>query len=247
MCYGIDPHINLDCNFYIDNIRNHLKENPIYYQELIKTAFLNNKHKLTIVTKHDEGFIDRINDKIKEDLTEKKDHLNQAQTGHIIKNYDLLKEMQSKPQPIERLPSIKKADIQVVGQYDHITKTEDNVSVLAMPINGMAYVDLVIKVDFAHPLVMYLPLLTSMIGKVGAGEMDDDQMEVFIKKHCSEVRFNIDQKADLDDLSKGCAEITVSAYCLDRNIESMIQKLNMILLQPHLLNQKTVKSLLKPP
>lgn len=247
MCYGIDPHINLDCNFYIDNIRNHLKENPIYYQELIKTAFLNNKHKLTIVTKHDEGFIDRINDKIKEDLTEKKNHLNQAQTGQIIKNYDLLKEMQSKPQPIERLLSIKKADIQVVGQYDHITKTEDNVSVLAMPINGMAYVDLVIKVDFAHPLVMYLPLLTSVIGKVGAGEMDDDQMEVFIKKHCSEVRFNIDQKADLDDLSKGCAEITVSAYCLDRNIESMIQKLNMILLQPHLLNQKTVKSLLKPP
>ncbi|KAK8892490.1 hypothetical protein M9Y10_029719 [Tritrichomonas musculus] len=139
--------------------------------------------------------------------------------------------MQSKPQPIERLPSIKKADIQVVGQYDHITKTEDNVSVLAMPINGMAYVDLVIKVDFAHPLVMYMPLLTSVIGKVGAGEMDDDKMEVFIKKHCSEVRFNIDQKADLDDLSKGCAEITVSAYCIDRNIESMIQKLNMILLQ----------------
>ena len=244
-CYGIDPHTSLDADFYINTIRKHLNENPKYYQEMIKNIFLDNKHKLTIVVKPVDGFIDRNNNKIKEDLAQQKSKLNQGQIDQIIKNYNLLKENQEKPQPIELLPSIKKSDIEVIGQYDHITKTEDNVSVLALPLNGMTYVDFILKIDFAHPLFKYLPLLTNVISKVGAGEMDEEQLELFTKLHCNELSFTISEKADLDNYENGCAQIKVSTYCLDRNIEPTIKIFNSVFFEPHLINPDRVKTLLK--
>lgn len=245
LCYEIDPHANLDTDFYIKNIRDHIKENPKYYQEMIKPTFLDNNHKLITVVKPVEGFVDRINEKIKEDLAEQKSKLSQDQINLIVKNYETLKESQKNPQPVELLPSIKKSDIQLEGEYDHLTKTEDDVSILAIPLNGMTYIDIDLKVDFTHQLFKYLPLLTYILDKVGAGEMDEDQLEVFSKLHCKEIRFDISEQADLDNSENGYARITMSTHCLDRNIDKTIKILNMILFDPHLRNPERIKSLLK--
>lgn len=244
-CYGIDPHKMLDSNFYIDNIRAHLKENPKYYQELIKKVFLDNTHKLTLVAKPVEGFLDNISNKIKENLEQQKKNLTKEQIDKIVNDFNILKEESEKPQPIELLPSIKKSDIEVVGQYDHLTKTEDNVSVLALPTNNMTYIDFQLKVDFTHPLFQYLPLLTNILCKVGAGEMDEEQMDVFTSLHCGGVEVSVIGQPDLNDQDKGYAKISISTKCLDRNIDQTIKILNMVLFEPHILNPERVKSLAK--
>lgn len=244
-CYGIDPHKMLDSNFYLDNIRAHLKENPKFYQEMIKKVFLDNNHKLTVVVKPVDGFLDRSNNKIKEDLAEKKAHLKQDEIDQIIKNFELLKEDQEKPQPIELLPSIKKSDIDVVGEYVHITKTEDNVSVLAIPLNQMTHITIRLIVDFTHPLIKYLPLLAHIISKVGAAEMDEEQMDVFTSLHCSGVDVSLSDRPNIDNSDEGYAKLSITTKCLDRNIDSTIQILNKIIFEPHIINPERVKALTK--
>lgn len=245
VCFGIDPLMNLDCNFYIDKIRENLKDNPKYYQEMIKKIFLDNNHKLTTVVKPVEGFIDRINDQRKNELSEKKNQLNQEQINQIKRNYDLLKEESEKPQPIHLLPFIKKQDIQLIGEYDQVTEIEENVSVLFTPMNGMTSIDLVMKIDFKHPLFDYLPILTHVINKVGAGDMNEDQLDTFVNLHCKMEQIQINGKANLDDCEKGYAQILFSVSCLDRDINDTIKILKMILFEPHINNIERIKTLVK--
>lgn len=109
-CFGIDPHISIDGDYFINTIRNHLKENPRYYQELIKTTFLQNKHKLTMIVRPVEGFIEKqINGKMNEYLSNQKNSLNQEQIDKIVNDYNVLKKYLEKEQDsIDSLPSIKK-------------------------------------------------------------------------------------------------------------------------------------------
>lgn len=88
-CYGIDPQINLESSFNINNIQVHLKANPTFYLDMIKKTFLDNKTKLTIIVKSVKDLIE---------LIQQKKNKYQGQIDKIMKNYGILEESSKKPQ-----------------------------------------------------------------------------------------------------------------------------------------------------
>ena len=244
-CFVSNPNELLDTNRKIERIRRNISENPRYYQEMIKTAFLDNTHRLTVVVNPIEGFMERVTNKTTEALAEKKKNLTQEEINSIVENYNTLKEWQTKEQPVDKLPSIKRSDLTLESKYDELTSFQDNVAVLALPLNQMTYIDLDVFVDFNHPLIDYLPILRLVLSKVGAGDMDEEQLEIFQSLYTDGVSFAINGYPELDDSDKLKIRFNASVACLDRNIEQMMKVLKTIIFEPHLDNAKRVEILVK--
>ncbi|OHT03454.1 Clan ME, family M16, insulinase-like metallopeptidase [Tritrichomonas foetus] len=244
-CYGVSPHLMLDGNVYINRIHTNLEKNPRYYEDLMKRVFFENTHRLTMIVKPVDGFLDKITNSVTESLAEKKKNLTQEEIDTIVKNYNLLKEEQAKPQPVDCLPSIKRSDMVQKITHFHLSSFEDNVAVYAAPLNQMTYIDMRFSIDFSHPLIDYFPILSLVIDSIGAGDMDEEQLDLFMSLHCKKVNFSIHSVSNDNDPDDVSAQLKVTTACLDRNIDPMMKALRMIILEPHLDNAERIKALIK--
>lgn len=242
-CFNVDPHEVLDCNIYINRIRSNLQQNPRYYEELISKVFLTNNHKLTMVVKPVEKFVENISLKIKENLEEKKKSLTQEQIDTIVKNYEILKAENDKPQPIECLPSIKKADIDVQGKFDALTSFDDNVALMVLPMNHMTAIYLRFKINFTHELMDYLIILALVIKSVGAGSKDEEQFDIYENLYCTGFSISIGQYPNLSDPNDCALSISFKTECLDKDVTEVFNILKMIIFEPHLDNVQRIQTL----
>lgn len=153
------PFIHIQTNETFALLRERLKTD--YFEQLIRTYLLQNRHKTIVVLKPEKGLNSRQEAALKEKLASYKASLSAKEIQHMIDTTKALKKYQEEPtkkEDLEKIPLLSLDDIEKKARklYNQETVTA-GVKTIHHNIftNGISYITLAFKVD--HLPVRFIP------------------------------------------------------------------------------------------
>lgn len=221
--------------FETDSLFAFLKEQLTtdYFEETIKTYFLNNPHKALVCIKPSHTLAENKELALKEKLATYKASLTKEEIDAIIEDTKALKLYQSTPDTKEALatiPTLKRSDIAPVGQKIICEEKDLNgTKVLFHDVftNGIGYLRLLFDIkNIPSDLVPYLGLFVSMLGQVDTKNYSYQQLEEEIKLNSGGVAFDITPTATKE---KTLCHLTIKANVLFDKIDFAYQIIDEII------------------
>ena len=181
--YEKDPTLFLKMGTYLSAIRQQWEQNPHIFNELIRERLLNNPHRLTTVLSPDPEMQSRLDANLDERLKTIRSQLTDQQMRQIAADAAELERLSGEPNSPEDLAKLPQLHVSDLPEEPlHIPTTVERVSgrsLLRNDIfsNGVNY--LVLNFDLQglpQHLWQYLPRYTDAISKLGAGNMNYEQV-----------------------------------------------------------------------
>ena len=181
--YDGDPLNGLNFPAMIAGIRQEWQHNPRLFEELIRTWFLENPHRLLSVMTPNPSFLEEREQRFQDHMGKLRGGLSQADLRKIDEEAAALKAFQSEPDTPEAIASLPKLHIaEIERQAETIPTAEvstEGVQTLCHDIftNGIAYLDLAFDISHVpEDLQPYLPLLGKFTTNMGAAGLDYEAM-----------------------------------------------------------------------
>lgn len=181
--YDGDPLAGLNLPEIIAGIRRKWENDPGLFQRLLKTWFIDNRHRVTSVLTPSKTMQEEELIQLKDQMARIKASLNQEELETIREGALRLKSFQLEPDPPEAARSLPRLLRNEIPPRAERIATESSdihsVPVLShdLPTNGIAYLDLAFDVsslaDEFHP---FLPLLGKVTLNMGAGGLSYEEM-----------------------------------------------------------------------
>ena len=181
--YDGDPINGLNFPAMIAGIRQEWQDNPRLFQDLIRTWFIENAHRLLSVMTPNPFFLEEREQRFQEQMGKVQGSLSPADLSKIDETAAALKTFQSEPDTPEAIASLPKLHIpEIEKQAETIPTGEvllEGVPTLCHDVftNGIAYLDLAFDISHVpedlHP---YLPLLGKYMNNMGASGLDYEAM-----------------------------------------------------------------------
>ena len=181
--YEKEPTLFLKMGKHLSAIRQRWEKNPGIFNELIRERFLDNPHQLTTILSPDPDMQARLDANENARLKAIRSELTDEQMTQIAADAAELERLSGQPnspEDLAKLPQLHVSDLP--AQPLHIRTTVETVS--GRPLlqnnilsNGVNY--LVLNFDLQglpQHLWQYLPRYTDAIGKLGAGQLNYEQM-----------------------------------------------------------------------
>jgi len=177
--YDGDPLVGLKFPETIEKLRKQWSEDPGLFQRGLKKWFLENSHRVLSVLEPSAGFLEEMDNSLKDQLAREKARLSSSDLETIKNEAAKLKKIQAEPdspQALATLPRLKRSDIP--KQIDRIPAGEstiDGVPVYSHEIfaNGVAYLDLAFDInDLGDDEQIILPLVGKLRTGMGAAGLD---------------------------------------------------------------------------
>ena len=181
--YEKEPTLFLKMGKHLSVIRQRWEKNPGIFNELIRERFLDNPHQLTTILSPDPDMQARLDANENARLKAIRSELTDEQMTQIAADAAELERLSGQPnspEDLAKLPQLHVSDLP--AQPLHIRTTVETVS--GRPLlqnnilsNGVNY--LVLNFDLQglpQHLWQYLPRYTDAIGKLGAGQLNYEQM-----------------------------------------------------------------------
>ena len=181
--YEKEPTLFLKMGKHLSAIRQRWEKNPGIFNELIRERFLDNPHQLTTILSPDPDMQARLDANENARLKAIRSELTDEQMTQIAADAAELERLSGQPnspEDLAKLPQLHVSDLP--AQPLHIRTTVETVS--GCPLlqnnilsNGVNY--LVLNFDLQglpQHLWQYLPRYTDAIGKLGAGQLNYEQM-----------------------------------------------------------------------
>ena len=233
-----DPIKTLAINESIAELKKQLLDNPQFLQEKVTQYFIQNKHKYTLTMSPVDNFENTLKDKEAELLKTRVESLSNEDKTKIYDLGKTLAEKQHATEDLSCLPTLHPRDIsrniEPVGLSQLQLSDGVNVQVSPQSTNGVTYFNAVLDAQCVPAdLQPYVPLLCSVLTKMGAGGLDfrafDQKVE--LTTGGLSVSPHLQQHVDNYSVEKG---IILSSYCLQKNVpnmfdlwEKVINELNM--------------------
>ena len=181
--YEKEPTLFLKMGKHLSAIRQRWEKNPGIFNELIRERLLDNPHQLTTILSPDPDMQARIDANVDERLKAIRSQLSDDQMRQVAADAAELEHLSGQPNSPEDLAKLPQLHVSDLPEEPlHIPTTVETVS--GRPLlrnnifsNGVNY--LVLNFDLQglpQHLWQYLPRYTDAIGKLGAGQLNYEQM-----------------------------------------------------------------------
>lgn len=241
------PSETLDVNAKLERLREEIASGD-FFRSRIEKYLLNNTHRVTMVMNPDHEYARKELEIEHQKIAEIEQRLTEENRRQINEQAENLRKSQEHEPSKEILPTLTMADVsKQIPEPVHLqrnTVASDEVLINEQATNGIVYVSTQTVFEdmdkIPSELLPYIPLLTSLMARMGARDMDHtklaEQMERFTGGiSVSQVlipRINMDgTMTDKFDLG-----IEMGSYCLERNVENMIDLMTAVYMDPRLVN-----------
>ncbi|GIY51671.1 presequence protease, mitochondrial [Caerostris extrusa] len=236
-------------NDHVNWFTSQMKNNKHFLQDKIVQYFENNNHKLTLIMKPDENFEAQQQEMEKKLLDSKVSRLSDEERVQIYQQGLELAEHQ-KIVDASCLPSLQIEDVKRSIQKTPIKivpfENDITVQLYEQPTNEVTYFRALIDVSgLSEEETMLLPLFTSIITQMGAGNLDykkfDQQVQLLTGKFDVSLHFS----EHPSDPTQFTQNILLSSYCLDKNIDHMLELWKFVIFESHLEDQERLTQLIR--
>jgi len=181
--YDGDPLTGMNFPRIIKEIRDKWEARPELFQDIVRTWFLDNPHRLLSVLEPSKTLQEEVEEKSKKRMTRLKASLSPEELENIHREAASLMDFQTEPDPPEALATLPKLKISDLRRKVEIIPTEKT-SINGVPAmvhdifaNGVAYLDMAFDVsDIPEDLQIYLPLLGKLMINMGAAGLTYEEM-----------------------------------------------------------------------
>jgi Zn-dependent M16 (insulinase) family peptidase len=248
--HGEDPTVHLYFEDTLAQIKKALTE-PLF-EELIEKHILNNPHSSMVIVKPKPGLAEQRDKEIHEKLQAYKAELSDIQIDEIIHNTRELKRKQSEPDSPEALATIPMVELSDIEPKAEVLpweeKEESGVKVLHHPIftNGIAYVNLWFD-SSAVPmeLIPYAGLLVNVLGEIGTGKYDYEELSKEINIHTGGIDYSIQALALNGKDGEFIPKLMVRAKALVDKLPKLMELLGEIVNGTQFRDTKRLKEIIQ--
>ncbi|XP_066157496.1 presequence protease, mitochondrial [Euwallacea fornicatus] len=215
----------LEVNALIEKLRNELKTNPRYLQDIVKTYFKDNTHKLILTMSPDKDYDSKLASAENDLIKQKTKSLGDKERQQIFEKGLQLQKLQEAPQKTNLLPTLLMNDIS--PNTERVNNV--NVSIHRVPTqinkvtsNGLVYFKAILNTsDLSQEQQMLLPLFCYVINKMGTNKLDYKAFDNMVNRKTAGLNFNVHIADSLYHLHTYEPGILLSSYSLEKNVESM--------------------------
>jgi len=177
--YDGDPFSRLKYELPLRTIKERIKKDSHYFENLIWDHLIENPHRTTVILQPEIGLQQRLDTKQVEDLRMLKRGMSEKELIDIIEDTRRLKEIQSEPDPPERLaliPSLTLADLdRKIKRIPLDLDLHAGTQILYHDLftNGIVYLDIGFDLHYlAQDLLPYVPLFGRTLFEMGTDRED---------------------------------------------------------------------------
>lgn len=215
----------LEVNTLIERLRTELKNNPKYLQEVVKTYFKDNNHKLILTMSPDKEYDSKLV-KAEADLIKKKiKNLSDKDKEAIFEKGLLLQKLQESPQNTNLLPTLLMNDISSsIEKVNKVNVSIDHVSTQINKVNanGLVYFKAILNTsDLSQEQQMLLPLFCYVFNKMGTDKLNYKEFDSLVNRKTAGLNFNVHIADSLYHLHTYEPGVLLSSHCLEKNVDSM--------------------------
>jgi len=247
--YDGDPLEGLNFPRAIENIRRKWEANPELFQEIVRTWFLDNQHRLLSVMEPSTTYQEEQDEVSKKKMALLKASLSVDELESIRSDAHALKKFQAEPDAPEAasaLPRISISDISRSIETIPTTRAAiEDVPVMMHDIfaNGIAYLDLAFDVsDVPEDLQPYLPLLAKLIANMGAAGFDYEGMAKRIILKTGGIDYHLSAGMTVDG-KKNWQKLIFRVKALQRNIAEAVGIISDILITGDMSDEARMRDL----
>ena len=235
--YGADPLTFLHIGDRLAECKQRYAEDPKYFNNLIREKLLNNNHRLTLVLKPDQQWQSNYDQAVVSQVEQVRSQLSPEQLERIASEAEEL-ELESgtpnAPEAVAKLPQLQIGDLPEKPEHiqTDVEELESGATLLRNHVltNGVNYLQL----DFSlrglpEELWLYVPTYIDALQKLGAGEMNYEQIARRIASYTGGISFRCQLETYAQDAYRPVYGIRVSLKTLDEQIEPALELLREII------------------
>lgn len=220
---GDNPYSSVSCGDLFTEMRSLIETD--YYEQVVKTYLLENKHGSVIVNAPVKGLTLENDNKLKEKLKAYKDGLSKEEVERIVEETKALDIYQSEPSPkedIEKIPMLTREDIdENPEKYD--VKLEDVNGIKLYNVNlytnRISYINLGFDITGINPEYLpYLTILKNVLSNVSTKNYSYDDLCNEIMLEVGELSFAASVLYTKPDFSEYKEMFEVYIKCFDEKI-----------------------------
>jgi Zn-dependent M16 (insulinase) family peptidase len=249
--HGAKPEEALKIHTLFDGFRQHLKDNPSYLLDLLKKYFIDNTHRVRIVTHPDKELNKREEAEEKTKLQKTEAALNEEMKDEIVKKTQELEAFQEKQQTedISVLPKIHLEDVPKKtrdfalkqGILDQYPTFHHDVFT-----NQILYTELDLDLpQFEKSELPALSLFSSLIPQLGIGGRSYEETLEYIEEHTGGVWTSLSMNYDSQDHLKYAPKLTIKGKALDRKADKLFPFIKDLLSDVNFRDKERIHELIK--
>ncbi|MDX2481438.1 MAG: insulinase family protein [Desulfuromusa sp.] len=246
--HGGDPLAALNFEENLQRLRQELDNGP-FFENLIKERLLNNQHRVTLLLEPDTELGSRQDAATRAELDKIEKQLSGTEKEQLVALAMELKTSQEESEDLSCLPTLELSDIPsdepAVPVEQQQSKTVKEFW-FAQPTNGIGVVAFNFGLDsLTAEQRKYLPIFSSLLTQVGAGERDYLQMAEAMEAVTGGISARTSLLDDPQDPDKFTASFELRGKALVRNCEPLFELLHDILLTPKFTDLSRIHTVLK--
>ncbi|SMB87330.1 hypothetical protein SAMN00017405_1278 [Desulfonispora thiosulfatigenes DSM 11270] len=230
--YDHDPSLFLEYEETLEKIKSEIPNK--YFENLIKTYLLENKHQSQVIVKPDPYLLDKNKIKVAERLTKITESLSEADVDEILNLNEKLKSWQVKPdekETVAKIPKISLRDIRTPQKPEMLKKSIEETNVLHHPFETgeLVYLDFYFDASkVPQEKISYLYLLAQLLGKVDTKGLSQEELKEKIKMHTGGIGCEVRAFTDYKDKNVFYPKFIISAKVLESNLPEVFKILSEI-------------------
>lgn len=223
-----------------------------YFEQIIEKYFLNNTHSSSVTLIPKRGFDANYEEVLKQQLSNYKSTLSEAELNELINSTKKLKRWQEMPdskKSLSKLPTLELEDLKFKPNIVPTEITEiNNVKVLNHPTftNDICYLNIYFdESKIPQDKLMYLFLLCDLFGNMNTQKYNLEKLSDNINKVLGEINSNPQVFVDNKDPYKYYPKMVISMDCLSNNLTTSFELLNEIIFHSDFSNKELLKNALR--
>ncbi|KAF8777515.1 Presequence protease like protein [Argiope bruennichi] len=213
-------------NDHVQWFLNQMKDKPHFLQDKIVQYFQENPHKLTLIMKPDKNFEAQEQAKEKALLESKVSKLSDTERQQIYQQGLELAEHQKHIDasclPTLQIDDVKKSVEKTPLQFISLGNGKVPLQICEQPTNEVTYFRALVDASsLSEEDLMLLPLFTSIVTQMGAGNLNYKELDQEIQLKTGRLDVSLHLSENPSDPLQFRQALLLSSYCLDKNIESM--------------------------
>lgn len=231
--YGLSPYLNLDFSDRLAELEKLADQG--YFENLIQTKLLDNKHRVAITLEAEPGKNDRYEAQLHEELQAYKASLSESEIDAIVSETQSLIQRQETPDTAEdlaKIPSLDREDLSAEVEEVPLEVTElfEGTKFYSADqfTSGIDYLDLYFDVsDIETKELSLISLLTSLLGYVDTDTYPADKLQTEIKMHTGNIDTTLISLETLTGEVK--VFLRVSGRALEDKLAEMLRLMRIII------------------
>jgi Zn-dependent M16 (insulinase) family peptidase len=248
--YDGDPLAGLNFPRLIGDIRKKWEERPELFQDIIRSWFLDNPHRLLSLMEPSKTHQSDREEAFRRKMAGIKASLSREELENIRKEVHALKKFQSEPDMPEAATTIPKLGISDISRTIETIPTErgtiENVPAMFHDIftNGIAYLDIAFDVsDIPEDLQLYLPLFGKLTVNMGAAGLSYEEMAKRIILKTGGISYHLASGMTVEG-EKSWQKMIFRIKSLYRNIGDSVKIISDILTESDLSDESRMRELI---